>query len=211
MSSVGTSRLGTEYHRQVGKSHTWFGLFMVIACKNRIHQPYPLKGSTWIRHLNLPSSCFKGSFKYRQQRQPSFVWIWRPLCSLWSETILFPFHICQNWSAVSNSRPAFKCFPSSFYWRSHATTIASPTVQGHSGLSHTHVAAMVTAVNSPVLPAVPSRELTVTSEKMLLLKISFIWTVWCRAVAAASSWRVNDDRSAAAVLIGPLYCCKNVS
>lgn len=104
------------------------------------------------------------------------------LCTFWSDWIIFPFHFWQNWSEMN--KLGAKMFPhhhikekTTFFFN---LAIANPGLTKHSrphvNLSHTHAGAMVTAVNSLVLLAVLSRELTVTSENISLLKISFIWT-----------------------------------
>lgn len=76
---------------------------------------------------------------------------------------------------LSSQKKTFFFFSSC--WCSYTCT--NHCLTKHSGLHrlpHKHVVAIVTAVNSPVLPAVLSRALTVTSENILSLKISFIWT-----------------------------------
>lgn len=118
---------------------------------------------------------------------------WRPLsCILYLLyfTISFPPHIWQNWSALSSS--TLKCFlPTQKKKFFLLLLVLNRRIPKHSrphvGLSRTRAVAMVTAVNSPVQPAVLSMELTVTSEHHVIKIIIYLNRVWCRAGAAAST------------------------
>lgn len=111
--------------------------------------------------------------------QPSFFFI-----NLQTPAIIYCV-ICSDNNSISylaklvNSGACIKCFLSSvekhrllFLLGLLHTGSANTLMQ--SGLSRTHVVAVVTAINRPVLPAVLSRKLTVTSEttafKMLFIK-----------------------------------------
>lgn len=101
----------------------------------------------------------------------SFMWLF---CLALRATVLFA-HIWQNLDSKLATESFVTCSP----------TRPPPHLKhAESTLSRAHAVAMVTAVNSRVLPVVLGGELTVTSDSTLLLKIiSYLNRVWYGAVS----------------------------